>query len=182
MPKPTRRGISCQGLDAAFEAEEAQSSNLIIEARMLQAHQRLDEAAGKYAEAAPIQERLGEICEEKGLLEKAWVHRNSAVGVWALAGNLHRAIALAEAMLARPELPDRLRHHVQNYTQVLRSRRAQWTIEASSSRAGANDHGPITVEHDPYTGQTYLKVPVPSPELVEPALKAVSMALESLTR
>jgi hypothetical protein len=129
------RGISREGLDEAFEAEEIRKSNLILEAHLLRDLQRVDEAAAKLAEAAPIEERLGAECEAKGLLEKSWVHRYSAACCWAKAGNLLRAIALADELLARNDLPDRLRQSIHDYVRSLRSRRAQWTLEDASAKA-----------------------------------------------
>src|SRR5262249_27986393 len=125
MSEQRKRGISCAGLDAAFEADEAQASNLILEAQLLQARQQLDEAAARFAQAAEIEERLGDICETKGLTEKAWVHRFSGVRCWALAGNFHDAIVLADAVLAGPNLPERLRRRLREYSQEIRLRRAK---------------------------------------------------------
>jgi hypothetical protein len=138
MSERPKRGISCEGLDAAFEAEEARAGNLILEAQMLQARGLADEAARKYADVAPLDERLAAICEQKGLVEKAWVHRFDAVRAWALAGNYLAAISAGDALLSRPELPERLRQHVREYTQLLRSRVAQWAAEASSLGSRVN--------------------------------------------
>jgi hypothetical protein len=182
MSERPKRGISCQGLDAAFDVEEGRVSNLILEARMLQARQRPDEAASKYAEVAPIQERLADICDQKGLVEKAWVHRFDAVRAWALAGNYLAAITVGNALLSRPELPERLRQRIQEYTQSLRDRRTCWSAELASPSAGRNGNGTATVVRDPETGQTYLKVPLPEPEMVEPTLRAVGTALEGLRK
>jgi hypothetical protein len=139
MSDQPKRGINCEGLDEAFQAEETRKSNLILEARLLSARQQTDEAAVKFAQAAEMEERLGEVCEAKGLIEKAWVHRFSAVRCWALAGNLHDAIALGDVILARPDLPERLRRRIQEYTQDLRLRRAQWS--AGLALAGAAAEG-----------------------------------------
>jgi hypothetical protein len=136
MSEPTRRGISCQGLDEAFEEEEARKSNLILEAQLLQARQQPDEAAARFAQAAAIEERLSRLCEEKGLIEKAWVHRFGAVRGWALAGNVHDAIALGEGMLARGDLPERLRQRIREYVDVLRQRRAAWSVDLTLVTTG----------------------------------------------
>jgi hypothetical protein len=182
MSQTPGRGASLEGLDAAFDAEEARCGNLIIEAQMLQAQGRPDDAAARYADVAPIEERLGAICEEKGLREKSWIHRFGAVRAWALAGNYLAAIALSDALVARPDLPERLRQRIQEYTQSLRDRRDRWSAELASPGAAKNGNGPATVMRDPATGETYLKVPVPEPELVEPALRAVGTALEALRK
>lgn len=182
MSDQPRRGISRAGLDAAFEAEEAAKSNLLIEARLHRGYGRHDEAATKLAEAAPIEERLTRVCLEKGLLEKAWVHWFSAISCWAGAGNYYAAIRLGDEMLARPDLPERQRRRLQEYIQSLRARRASWTTEPSSQGERVNGTSTPTVMRDERTGETYLKVPVPDPSLVEPALKAVGTAMAELRR
>ena len=135
MTNQPERGISRQGLDAAFEAQEVLKSNLLLEAQLLRASQQPDEAAAKLAQAAEIEESLSAACEAKGLVEKALVHRFSAVSCWAQAGNFHFAIQLGDEMLARPDLPVRLRRQVQEYTKVIRLRRAQWSAELATAGA-----------------------------------------------
>jgi hypothetical protein len=144
MSETARRGISLQGLDAAFDAEEARCGNLLIEAQMLQAQGKADAAAARYAAVAPLEEHLGAVCEEKGLLDKSWVHRFGAVRAWALAGNYHAAITAGDALLNHPQLPERLRQHVQEYTQSLRARRDRWAAELAVPVGG--------VVPDPQTG------------------------------
>src|SRR5438132_3535836 len=96
------RGINRQGLDAAFEADEAHKSNLILAAQLLREQQQ-DEAAAKFAQAAMIEERLSDTCEAKGLMEKSFLHRFSAASCWVQAGNFYQAIALCDDLLARVE-------------------------------------------------------------------------------
>jgi hypothetical protein len=137
MSEESKGGISCEGLDQAFDAEETRKSNLLFEAQVLRARQQTEEAAARLAEAAAIEEHLAEICEQKGLLRKSWVHRFGAVCAWAQAGNIHTAISSGEKILARPDLPERLRHHIDDYVQDLRRRRAQWSKElAVTATAG----------------------------------------------
>jgi hypothetical protein len=137
MNSKPKRGISCQGLDASFDTEETRKSNLLLEAQFLVAQQQHDEAAVKFAHAAEIEEHLSDICEAKGLMEKAWVHRFSAVSCWAGAGNIHEAITLGDELLGRTDLPERLRQRVHDYVQTLRRRRAQWWAEAALATTGA---------------------------------------------
>jgi hypothetical protein len=125
---PPARGNSRQGLDAAFEADEARKSDLILEAQLLRERQQ-DEAAVRFAQAAMIEERLGDICEEKGLTEKSFVHPFSAASCWAQAGNFYHAIELCDTLLTQANLPNRLRQHVHAYARTLRDRRAQWYAE-----------------------------------------------------
>ncbi|MGH9844467.1 MAG: hypothetical protein ACREEM_37575, partial [Blastocatellia bacterium] len=61
-----RQGINRTGLEAAFEAEEARKSNLILEAQLLREQARADEAVAKFAEAARIEESLGQHCADQG--------------------------------------------------------------------------------------------------------------------
>jgi hypothetical protein len=129
MNQQIARGISRQGLDVAFEADETRKSNLILDAQLLREQKREDEAAAKFAQAAMIEERLSNICEAKELMEKSFVHRFSAASCWAQAGNFYYAIALCDDLLVRDDLPDRLRQRVHNYAHTLRVRRTQWYTE-----------------------------------------------------
>jgi hypothetical protein len=139
MNQQPARGISRQDLGAAFEADEARKSRLILEAQLLREQQQ-DEAAAKFAQAAVIEERLSNICEAKGLVEKSFVHGFSAASCWAQAGNFYHAIALCDVLLARPYLPDRLRQRIYDYAQILRARRAQWYAEFVSKQAVEYQH------------------------------------------
>lgn len=126
MTHPSGRGISRQGVDVAFAAEESQKSQLLLEAQLLRAQHQPEAAAAKFAAAAALEERLRDICLQKGLWEKAFVHGFSAASCWAQAGDFHRAIGLCHDVLAHPELPERLRHRVDAYVKTLCARRAQW--------------------------------------------------------
>jgi hypothetical protein len=124
MNQPLTHSISRQGLDASFEAEERHKSKLLLEARLLREQQQ-EEAAARFAQAAQIEERLSEICAARGLYEKSFVHQFSAASCWAQAGNFYHAITLCDELLARPDLPDLLRRHIQQYVVTLRMRRSQ---------------------------------------------------------
>ncbi len=141
MSQQPDQGIDRRGLDAAFEADEARKSSLILEAQLLREQQQDEAAAAKLAEAAEIEERLSEICEAKGLVEKSLVHRFSAASCWAHAGDFYHAIRLCDALLAHPDLSDRLRQRVQSYREALRARRAQWyeglVLTIAGSEGGA---------------------------------------------
>ncbi len=125
MSGPPAHGLSRHGLDAAFEAREAEKSNQILEGRLLRAQQRPDEAAARFAEAAEAEEALTEECSARRLEEKALLHRFSAASCWALAGNFYRAIVLYDALLDRTDLPERWRREIRAYADALRLRRAQ---------------------------------------------------------
>src|SRR5438874_12669802 len=92
-----------RGLDSEFAADEARKSRLIIDGQQLRQEHR-EEAAGCFAAAAEIEERLSQGCEWKGLLDKAFIHRFSTASCWAQAGNFYRALSLSDDLLARPEL------------------------------------------------------------------------------
>jgi hypothetical protein len=74
MSDPTSTGLDRQGLDDAFAADEVRKSNLILEARMLEARQQWDEAAQKFALVAEQEERLGNHCAKLGLSERTAMH------------------------------------------------------------------------------------------------------------
>ena len=129
MSNPTGRGLSRQGVDAAFVADEAQKSHLLLEAQLLRAQQQAEAAADKLVEAAMIEERLRERCFTMGLREKAFVHGFSAASCWAQAGDFHHAIGVCQDLLAHSDLPPRLRHRVDAYAKTLCTSRAQWYEE-----------------------------------------------------
>jgi tetratricopeptide (TPR) repeat protein len=123
-------------LDAAFEADEARKSNLILRARMLRDQHDDEQASQHFAEAAEIEESLSDRCEELGLVEKSFVHRFSAASCWAHAGNIYEAIRLCDELLGC-HVPDRLRQDIEDYAQALRRRRAQ--LYAQLTLVGANE-------------------------------------------
>ncbi|MGH9833020.1 MAG: hypothetical protein ACRD9Y_08385 [Blastocatellia bacterium] len=86
MNQQQTQAINRTGLDAAFEADEARKSNLILEAQLLREQSRAGEAARKFAEAAQIEESLSQRCAVQGLTEKSFLHRFSALSLWAQAG------------------------------------------------------------------------------------------------
>ncbi len=126
MSEPHADGISLQGLDEVFRAEEIRKSNLLLEAQLLRAQRQDEAAATRFAAAAEIEEALSDRCAALGLLEKSWLHRFSAASAWAQAGNFYQTIALCQELLARDDLPDALCRQVQDYGDKLRTRRAQW--------------------------------------------------------
>jgi hypothetical protein len=79
-----------------------------------------------FAEAASLEERLADACEEARLVEKSFVHRFSAGGCWAQAGDFYHANRICDTLLGRADLPERLRVRVQDYAHVLRQRRSEW--------------------------------------------------------
>jgi hypothetical protein len=135
MSDSATTGFDRQGLDDAFAAEEVRKSNLILEGRLLEAKQQLDEAAQKFAQAAEHEERLGNQCATRGLSDRAFLHLYSAASCWARAGNFYRAIALCDDLLRRPGPPDALQQQIENYVHVLRGRRTQWAAELALAPA-----------------------------------------------
>lgn len=119
-------GVSRKGLDSTFVEEERRKSRMILEANLLKAQNRHQEAADKFAEAARIEEELGDILAEQGLTEKYFVHRFSAASCWAHARNLYQAIAICNDLLQRPDLPETLEQRIRDYLQVLQARREEW--------------------------------------------------------
>ena len=131
------RGISREGVDAAFEADEIRKSDLILQAHLLRERGEGEQSWEKFAEAAAIEERLRDRSAELGLMEKFYVHAFSAAGCWAKAGDFHHALTLCDALLARPELPERLRRRVQEYADAIRAQRNAWFAELLRQTAGA---------------------------------------------
>ena len=117
------KGIIREGLDAAFQSEETQKSDLILQAALLREQGQSEEASRRYAEAAAIEEKLRDRCTELGLTEKFFIHAFSAAGCWAKAGDFYHAITLCNDLLKRADLPERLRARVQEYADTLRDRR-----------------------------------------------------------
>ncbi len=137
MSQRPLKGIARHGLNADFAADEALKSNLILEGRLLRDQQQPDAAADRFARAAALEERLGELCAGQGLHEKSRLHLFSAAGCWAQAGNFYEAICLGDQLLAQHDLPPRLRQRVQEFTQTLRQRRTQWTADLALAAASA---------------------------------------------
>ena len=130
------RGISRQGLDAAFEAEETRKSELILQASLLREQGDEETSSMKFAEAAAIEERLRDQCRAQGLVPKSFVHAFSAAGCWARAGDFHHSLMLCDELLARVDVPDRLRRRVGKYASTLRTRRSEWYAALLKTTAG----------------------------------------------
>lgn len=130
------KGIPYAGLDAAFEAEETRKSDLMLQASLLREQGQDEDAAMKFAEAAAIEERLRDQCQAQRLLPKSFVHGFSAAGCWAQAGDFHHALTLCNQLLARTDLPDRLRRRVEEYAATLRTRRSEWYAALLKTAAG----------------------------------------------
>ena len=132
---PAPGGIDRTGVDAAFEAREAEKGNLILQARLLREQGQDEAAAERFAQAAAIEEELADRCAELGLVAKEFVHRYSAASCWAQAGDFHHAITLCDSLLARADLPERLREHIGKYAATLRARRSAWYADLLSEKA-----------------------------------------------
>ncbi len=124
-----KQRIKRNGLDTHFIEAETHKSNLILEANLLKAQKQYQQAADKFAKAAQIEEQLSEIVFQKGLMDKYFVHRFSALSCWAQAGNIYQAIIMGEALLAHNDLPDSLRLGIQKHLQILQTRRTRWFAE-----------------------------------------------------
>ena len=133
----SREGVSREGLDAALVKEETRKSNLIMEANLLEMQERYQDAADRFAEAAQIEEQLSKTLLQKGLLDKYFIHRFSALSCWAQAGDVYHAIALGEELLAHADLSDPLRRHIDEYVRLLRTRRVRWFAEFAPAVAVA---------------------------------------------
>jgi hypothetical protein len=130
-----KQGISRQGLDSAFVAEESRKSDLLLEARLLREQKRHEDAVARFAAAAAIEEQLSERSAGLGLREKSSVHLLSAAGCWAQAGNFYRAIALSDRLLGEADLTPRMRSSVEHFADAVRTRRDQWHNELAEASA-----------------------------------------------
>lgn len=130
------KGISQQGLDEAFQAEETRKSDLMLQASLLRERGQDEASAANFAEAAAIEERLRDQCQAQGLLPKSFVHAFSAAGCWAQAGDFYHALTSCDQLLARTDLPDRLRRRVGDYAATLRTRRSEWYAALLKTTAG----------------------------------------------
>jgi hypothetical protein len=133
MNDPQANGSGRPQPDEAFTADEARKSSLILQARMLSAQGQADQAAGRFAEAAQVEESLAQRCAAAGLHDPAAIHLFSAASCLAQAGNFFRAILLCDELLARPGGTKRLRQEVRQYALTLRARRAQWYAGLSAA-------------------------------------------------
>jgi hypothetical protein len=123
------KAINRKGLNDAFAEDEMRKSSLILEANLLRTRGEYESATDRFAEAAQIEERLSKYLLQEGLLDKYFTHQFSALSCWAQAGNIYQAIAMGEELLAREDLPERLRKCVQEYVQLLHARRTRWFAE-----------------------------------------------------
>lgn len=126
MSEPMLPGVPGGGWTEVVDADEARKSRLILEAQLARERQEDETAAAKFAEAAVIEERLGERSIERNLRDQSFVHFYSAASCWAQAGNFYEAIALCDRLLSEPDLPVPLRRRVEGYAATIRARRAQW--------------------------------------------------------
>jgi hypothetical protein len=114
---------------ALLQERAREKSNLLLQAQALRASGQIDEAALLFAQAAVIEEELADASLKQGNRVPAFRHQFSAVGCLAQAGNWHAAILLGEHLLSQPDLPAALRMQIQEYTGILRQRRATWSAD-----------------------------------------------------
>jgi hypothetical protein len=131
------KGIDRQGLDDDFAVQEKEKSDLLLNAQVLRAQGQSEAAAAILAKAARLEERLSERCLAAGLRDKAWLHRFSAAGCWAQAGNFYQAINWCDDLIGQSGIPGGLRRRIEDFAQQLRSRRAQWYSELELANTAA---------------------------------------------
>jgi hypothetical protein len=95
--------------EESIQRLQGQKSDLLLEAQMLQGMGRTEEAIARFAQAAPMEERIAAYREKTGEKELAARHLFSAAACWAKAGNLHNAILLFNALHDDPDTPGRLK-------------------------------------------------------------------------
>ena len=123
----SKQGIESPSLGKELDDLEIYKSNLLLYSMVDRAYERWDDVIAKYAEVAPIEERLAHACREADLIPRMRAHQLSAAACWADAGNFHRAIVLADKMLADPSLDDRYREKMEGLRAKWKERRATLT-------------------------------------------------------
>ena len=120
-------GISIKGMEPEWLDREADKSNKLIHARMLEEQGEVDAALNLYAEVATEEEQIADYCRRLGLIEKSYINAISAAGCWVRAGDLYRALQGYEALLNDSALTPRMRDNVCELADKLRERRRQWS-------------------------------------------------------
>src|SRR5262245_17116981 len=92
-------GLPYPASDPAYDDAVARKSNLLLEAKLLSEQGQDDQATHRFAEAARIETDLAEYCAKRGYPESAHMHRYSAVGCWARAGNFYDALVICDGLL-----------------------------------------------------------------------------------
>lgn len=146
-------GISIKGMSQEWLDKEAEKSNKMLRAWMLEEMGEADRAMTLFAEAAAEEEQIRDYCRSLGLLEKAYISAVSAAGCWARAGDLHRALQQYDALLKDATLTPKMRNRVCEIAEQLRELRRQWSAlrlqreHASKygSEASVNPPEPVTV-------------------------------------
>ncbi|MBC8135189.1 MAG: hypothetical protein H8F28_04775 [Fibrella sp.] len=120
----TKQGMESPSLGKELDDLEIYKSNLLLYSMVDRAYERWDDVVAKFAEVAPIEERLAQACRDANLIPKMRTHQLSAASCWAKAGNFHRAVLLADEMLADPDLDDRYRERMEGLRARWKERRA----------------------------------------------------------
>lgn len=114
-----------------MQTKETYKSNLIIEANFLKIQGRYQDAAGKFAQAAQIEEQLAEQWLAQGKETEAAIHQLSALSCWGQAGDLYRAITMGEQLLTQSYLSSIQRADLLDYVHQLQQRYTQWASQWS---------------------------------------------------
>jgi len=114
-----------------MQTNETYKSNLIIEANFLKIQGLYQDAAGKFAEAAQIEEQLAEQWLAQGAGTEAAIHQLSALSCWGQAGDLYRAMNMGEQLLTQSYLSSIQRTDLLAYLQQLQQRYTQWASQWS---------------------------------------------------
>ncbi len=119
-------GISIEGFTPEWADKEADKSNKMIRAWMLEEQGDIDTALSLYAEVAMMEEQIAEYSLSIGLRKKSWINAISAAGCWAKAGDLSRALQGYETLLQDTALPAKTQQRIHALADKLRDERRQW--------------------------------------------------------
>ncbi len=84
---------------------QGRKSSLLLEAKMLVATDSPDEAVERYAQAAPMEERIARFRARNGEKDLAALHRFSAAVCYMKSGSLRHALKLFEALGRETDIP-----------------------------------------------------------------------------
>ncbi len=115
-----------------LEQLERKKSRLLFDAHLHKAQHHYADAADNFAQVAEIERQWIRWAEAEGLEQLAVIHRRSELSCWAQAGYPHRALQLADALLATGKLNPEQHKDLSLYRQSLQQQFVNWMDEWAS--------------------------------------------------
>lgn len=109
-----------------YPEEEAHKSALLLQAALLRAEGQEEQAASHFAEAAAIEERLGQCADAEGNAARAIRSHFSAACAWASAGDFYHALTLLQLLEQRADASEPLKTRAHAFAETLRVQRQRW--------------------------------------------------------